>query len=78
MGFSLSRFQYLDINGVFCAGGRNGAAPGECYYYRQGLYKIGILLHLATILRVSGIPPIPEHADNSQRRHSSHASNSFP
>jgi len=27
-----------------------GAPPGECYWYRHDLYKIGILLHLSCIL----------------------------
>jgi len=45
---------YLNINGVFCGSsdGGNSAAPGECYYYQNfDRYKIGIRLHLYTILR---------------------------
>jgi len=55
-GFSLARFMYLNIDGVFCNRSRpagNGAAPGECYFYTGEAgqrYRIGILLHLATIL----------------------------
>ncbi|KAF2827948.1 hypothetical protein CC86DRAFT_347820 [Ophiobolus disseminans] len=54
-GFSLARFMYLDFSRNFCphspAAGGNGAAPGECYYYRNfDRYKIGILLHLGGVL----------------------------
>lgn len=45
---------YLNISGVFCGptNGGNTAAPGECYYYENfNRYKIGIRLHLYTILR---------------------------
>jgi uncharacterized membrane protein len=56
-GFTLSRLQYLDFWGVFCAkdaSGGNGALPGECFYYRQpGRYQVGIILHLATVLPAS-------------------------
>ncbi|KAF7509120.1 hypothetical protein GJ744_008347 [Endocarpon pusillum] len=49
LGFTLARLQYLNFNGVFCKQG--GAAPGECYWYTQfPKYKVGILLHLSTIL----------------------------
>lgn len=47
---------YLNISGVFCGSGAgsNHAAPGECYYYQNfDRYKIGIRLHLYTILRES-------------------------
>ncbi|EFR00965.1 hypothetical protein MGYG_03967 [Nannizzia gypsea CBS 118893] len=43
--FTLSRLQYLDINKF-----REGIIPGEWYYYRQNLYKVGIMLHLGAIL----------------------------
>lgn len=46
LGFSLARFQYIDIPGKFA----DGAVPGEWYWYRQGHYRVGITLHLATIL----------------------------
>ncbi|KAI0536546.1 hypothetical protein GGR58DRAFT_514429 [Xylaria digitata] len=51
-GFGLSRTLYLDFWGVFCSkDGREGALPGECFYYTQpGRYQIGIILHLATIV----------------------------
>ncbi|PVH92313.1 hypothetical protein DM02DRAFT_282318 [Periconia macrospinosa] len=50
-GFSLSRFMYLNFN-TFCHGPPGtGAAPGECYYYVNFTReRIGILLHLATVL----------------------------
>jgi len=54
-GFTLARLMYLNISGVFCGptNGGNAAAPGECYYYENfNRYKIGIRLHLYTILRV--------------------------
>jgi len=56
LGFSAARFMYLNLDGIFCnrlASGGSAAAPGECYYYSgEGgqRYRIGILLHLATIL----------------------------
>ncbi|KAH7128454.1 hypothetical protein B0J11DRAFT_525003 [Dendryphion nanum] len=54
LGFSLSRFMYLDFHGVYCSSNpraANSALPGECYYYLNfSRYKVGILLHLATIL----------------------------
>lgn len=56
LGFSLSRLMFLDIDHIFCnLSSRVGsAAPGECYYYSGASgtrrYRIGILLHLATVL----------------------------
>lgn len=55
-GFTLARLMYLNISGVFCGSGAgsNHAAPGECYYYQNfDRYKIGIRLHLYTILRMT-------------------------
>jgi len=52
--FTLARLMYLNISGVFCGptDGANHAAPGECYYYQNfDRYKIGIRLHLYTIIR---------------------------
>lgn len=45
-GFLLARLTYLDINGKF----KEGTAPGEWYYYKENFYKIGITLHLATLI----------------------------
>ncbi|KAK2601839.1 hypothetical protein QQS21_004622 [Conoideocrella luteorostrata] len=55
LGFTLARLPYLNFDGIFC--GPLGSqpenlqtAPGECYYYRGGHGRIGIMLHLATVL----------------------------
>lgn len=54
MGFSLSRSMYLNFNGVFCGpagGSSNHAASGECWRYStKELYKIGIQMHLYTVI----------------------------
>jgi hypothetical protein len=55
VGFCLARFMYLNFDKNFCpstpSGDGNGAAPGECYYFLNfDRYKIGILLHLASVL----------------------------
>ncbi|EAT90153.2 hypothetical protein HBI56_045440 [Parastagonospora nodorum] len=55
VGFCLARFMYLNFDNNFCpstpSGDGNGAAPGECYYFLNfDRYKIGILLHLASVL----------------------------
>ena len=51
LGFALARLQFLDFNGVYCNG---QAAPGECYWYTNfPKYKVGIILHLSSILRKS-------------------------
>lgn len=49
---------YLDFDGQYCPSearsNGSGAAPGECYYYRNfSRYKIGILMHLGGILPAS-------------------------
>ena len=54
MGFTLARFEYLSYD-IFCGSNGNGgagvgAAPGECFYYQGGHYKIGIYIHLGGIL----------------------------
>lgn len=51
MGFTLARFSYLNFFGVFCGNeGSSHAVPGECYNYQSGHEKVGIIMHLATIL----------------------------
>ena len=45
-GFVVARLQYLSIDGNFHA----GAIPGEWYWMRSGFRRVGITLHLATIL----------------------------
>jgi uncharacterized membrane protein len=52
MGFTLARFEYFSLS-QFCSdrgSGVSSAAPGECYYYQGGHYKVGIQMHLVTIL----------------------------
>jgi len=50
LGFSLARLSYLNIGGSASSSFDNGAAPGEWYWYRSDHYRIGITLHLSTIL----------------------------
>lgn len=45
-GFSLARIDFIAAQ----AGFKNKSAPGEWYWYREGLYRIGIQIHLATII----------------------------
>jgi uncharacterized membrane protein len=52
-GFALARMMFLDYNGIYCNPNNtgNGAGPGECWSYnRKDLYKIGIKMHLYTII----------------------------
>ncbi|KAK3376118.1 hypothetical protein B0T24DRAFT_504428, partial [Lasiosphaeria ovina] len=55
-GFVLSRLPYLNYDGVFCAPITEHTdrhlhpAPGECYYHQRGHTRVGMLMHLATIL----------------------------
>ncbi|KIW91233.1 uncharacterized protein Z519_08129 [Cladophialophora bantiana CBS 173.52] len=44
-GFSLSQLSYLDLKTF-----SKSAAPGEWYWYQAGHCRVGLLLHLATIL----------------------------
>ncbi|KAI9737231.1 MAG: hypothetical protein M1818_005763 [Claussenomyces sp. TS43310] len=56
LGFVLAKFQVLAFHGVFCnpKNTTNGkAAPGECYWYTMPRYRVGIILHLASILPAS-------------------------
>lgn len=49
MGFTLARLQYIAIDKA-CAS-NPGNQPLDCYYYTEGsVDKIGIIIHLATIL----------------------------
>lgn len=45
-GFILARLQYLSIDDKF----KNGSSPGEWYWLSGGHYRVGITLHLATII----------------------------
>ncbi|KAI9714302.1 MAG: hypothetical protein M1820_000263 [Bogoriella megaspora] len=49
-GFTLARLSYLNIGGSSESSYANGSVPGEWYWYRSGHYRIGITLHLGTIL----------------------------
>ncbi|KAH9908417.1 hypothetical protein F4778DRAFT_717155 [Xylariomycetidae sp. FL2044] len=48
-GFTLARLEYLNFYGRFC-GPEASVAPGECFYWLQPPYTVGILLHLCGIL----------------------------
>ncbi|SPQ26324.1 5557d668-eaed-47d8-b611-5f358e83b5df [Thermothielavioides terrestris] len=49
VGFTLARFQYLSLDKSCFSG--PGAGPLDCYYYTDGsVDRLGIFLHLATIL----------------------------
>lgn len=50
LGFTLARFSYLDVGGNAPSSYRSGSAPGEWYYFSGGIYRIGLTIHLATIL----------------------------
>jgi hypothetical protein len=45
--YCIFRFPSLDIEN----GWGKGAAPGEWYWFRQGLYRTGITMHLWSVLR---------------------------
>ncbi|KAH8175183.1 putative membrane protein (DUF2306) domain-containing protein [Sarocladium implicatum] len=50
-GFVLARLQYLNIDGIYCKPGDNGALPGECRLYsKPSVERVGIILHLGGIL----------------------------
>jgi len=52
LGFTLARLQFLAYNKAFCPRNVDDqlAAPGECFYFSSGIPKVGLLLHLATVL----------------------------
>lgn len=50
LGFTLARLSYLNISGTASSSFANGASPGEWYWYSNGIHRIGITIHLATIL----------------------------
>ncbi|CAE6391585.1 unnamed protein product [Rhizoctonia solani] len=45
LGFVLARFMYLHVPTMLA-----GVAPGEAYWFRRGIYKAGMLIHLGSIL----------------------------
>jgi hypothetical protein len=56
LGFALSRLMYLNIDGILCSKTPShgaGAVPGECYYYKSGIGRAGIVMHLGGILPAS-------------------------
>ncbi|KAF5966494.1 hypothetical protein FCOIX_12485 [Fusarium coicis] len=55
-GFAVARMMFLNYNSIYCNPNStgNGAGPGECWSYnRKDLYKIGIKMHLYTIIPAS-------------------------
>ncbi|KAL8709505.1 MAG: hypothetical protein Q9220_005747 [cf. Caloplaca sp. 1 TL-2023] len=50
LGFTLARLSYLNISGSASSSFANGSSPGEWYWSSQGIYRIGITIHLAAIL----------------------------
>lgn len=54
LGFCLARATYLDFHRYYCGPNiapGDGAAPGECFsYYKKEVYRIGIMMHLWTII----------------------------
>ncbi|KAH8901210.1 hypothetical protein GQ53DRAFT_707487 [Thozetella sp. PMI_491] len=56
VGFALARLQFLDYFHVFCNPDRSQksqGAPGECFYFSQPFYALGMILHLAGVLPAS-------------------------
>ena len=49
LGFSLARMPYLDVFGYY----KNNAGPGEWYYYQLPVEKVGIALHLGSVIPAS-------------------------
>ncbi|CAE7199216.1 unnamed protein product, partial [Rhizoctonia solani] len=45
LGFVLARFMYLHVPTMLAE-----IAPGEAYWFRRGIYKAGMLIHLGSIL----------------------------
>lgn len=53
LGFALARLQYLALD-TTCISGKDSEKPLDCYYYTErSIDRVGILLHLATILPAS-------------------------
>ena len=50
VGFTLARLSYLNISGNASHSFANGASPGEWYWSSKGIHRVGITLHLVTIL----------------------------
>lgn len=50
LGFTLARLSYLNYGGNAPSSYHSGSAPGEWYWFQGGIYRIGLIIHLATIL----------------------------
>lgn len=50
LGFCFARLSYLNVAGSASSSFANGAAPGTWYHFHTGIYRIGITLHLGTVL----------------------------
>lgn len=50
MGFTLARLSFLNIAGTASSSFASSASPGEWYWYHKGHYRVGITIHLGTIL----------------------------
>jgi uncharacterized membrane protein len=48
--FSLARISYLNISGDAPSSFKSGAVTGEWFWYRSGIHRIGITLHLTAIV----------------------------
>ncbi|KAL8887394.1 MAG: hypothetical protein Q9215_005031 [Flavoplaca cf. flavocitrina] len=49
-GFSIARLPYLNVSGSAKSSFASSVAPGEWYWYSKGIYRIGITIHLTTVL----------------------------
>ncbi|OBT98385.1 hypothetical protein VE01_03121 [Pseudogymnoascus verrucosus] len=50
LGFSLARISYLNISGDAPSSFKTGAVTGEWFWYQSGIHRVGITLHLTTIV----------------------------
>ncbi|KAI4091723.1 MAG: hypothetical protein L6R37_007690 [Teloschistes peruensis] len=57
IGFTLAKLSYINIGGSSSSSFASSASPGEWYWYRNGVYRIGITIHLATILPAGLLMP---------------------
>ncbi|KAL8663595.1 MAG: hypothetical protein Q9202_003783 [Teloschistes flavicans] len=57
VGFTLARLSYLNIAGSASSSFANSSSPGEWFWYRNGIYRVGIAIHLATVLPAGLLMP---------------------
>lgn len=50
LGFTLARLSYLNLAGNAKTSFASGAVPGEWYWYHHGFHRVGITVHLGTVL----------------------------